>query len=192
MQIPVGDLVFDAYAFGEPDGELVLMLHGFPQSGWEWRHVWPGLVEAGYRVVAPDQRGYSPGARPEGVAAYAMGELVGDVVGLIDALGAEQAHVVGHDWGAAVAWQVAAHHPDRVQHADGRVGAAPGAVQRGAQDRRRPARALAVHAAVPDRGQGRGRAAGRRGGRAAHAVRRRGRDRRTRSGTSRRCGSRAG
>ena len=114
MQISVGDLVFDAYAFGEPDGELVLMLHGFPQSGWEWRHVWPGLVEAGYRVVAPDQRGYSPGARPEGVAAYAMGELVGDVVGLLDALGAEQAHVVGHDWGAAVAWQVAAHHPDRV------------------------------------------------------------------------------
>ena len=115
MQISVGDLVFDAYAFGEPDGELVLMLHGFPQSGWEWRHVWPGLVEAGYRVVAPDQRGYSPGARPEGVAAYAMPELVGDVVGVLDALGVERAHVVGHDWGAAVAWQVAAHHPDRVR-----------------------------------------------------------------------------
>ena len=115
MQIPVGDLVFDAYAFGEPDGELVLLLHGFPQSGSEWRHVWPGLVEAGYRVVAPDQRGYSPGARPEAVEAYAMPELVGDVVGMLDALGAERAHVVGHDWGAAVAWQVAARHPERVR-----------------------------------------------------------------------------
>ncbi len=115
MQIPVGDLVFDAYAFGEPDGELVLLLHGFPQSGWEWRHVWPGLVEAGYRVVAPDQRGYSPGARPEGVPAYAMSELVADAVGMLDALGVERAHVVGHDWGAAVGWQVAARHPDRVR-----------------------------------------------------------------------------
>ena len=115
MQIPVGDMVFDAYAFGEPDGELVLLLHGFPQSGWEWRHVWPGLVEAGYRVVAPDQRGYSPGARPDGVPAYAMGELVGDVVGMLDGLGVERAHVVGHDWGAAVAWQVAGRHPERVR-----------------------------------------------------------------------------
>ena len=115
MQIPVGDLVFDAVQHGEADGEVVLLLHGFPQSSWCWRHVWPGLVEAGYRVVAPDQRGYSPGARPEGVAAYAMPELVGDVLGVLDALGVERAHVVGHDWGAAVAWQVGARHPDRVR-----------------------------------------------------------------------------
>jgi pimeloyl-ACP methyl ester carboxylesterase len=114
-QIEVGDLVFDAVQFGETDGEVVLLLHGFPQSSWCWRHVWPSLVEAGYRVVAPDQRGYSPGARPQGVAAYAMTELVGDVLGMLDSLGVERAHVVGHDWGAAVAWQVAARHPDRVR-----------------------------------------------------------------------------
>lgn len=115
MQIPVGDLTFDAVAFGEQDGEVALLLHGFPQSSWCWRHVWPSLVEAGYRVVAPDQRGYSPGARPADVSAYAMPELVGDVVGMLDSLGVERAHVVGHDWGAAVAWQVAARHPDRVR-----------------------------------------------------------------------------
>jgi pimeloyl-ACP methyl ester carboxylesterase len=114
-QIPVGDLVFDAVQLGEPAGEVVLLLHGFPQSSWCWRHVWPALVEAGYRVVAPDQRGYSPGARPQPVEAYAMTELVGDVLGMLDALGVERAHVVGHDWGAAVAWQVAARHPDRVR-----------------------------------------------------------------------------
>jgi pimeloyl-ACP methyl ester carboxylesterase len=115
MRIEVGDLVFDTVVFGEPDGEVVLLLHGFPQSSWCWRHVWPSLVEAGYRVVAPDQRGYSPGARPEGVAAYAMSELVADALGVLDAVGAERAHVVGHDWGAAVAWQLGARHPDRVR-----------------------------------------------------------------------------
>lgn len=115
MKLEVGDLVFDAVAFGEPDGEVVLLLHGFPQSSWCWRHVWPSLVEAGYRVVAPDQRGYSPGARPTEVSAYAMPHLVADVLGMLDTLGADRAHVVGHDWGAAVAWQVAARHPDRVR-----------------------------------------------------------------------------
>ena len=114
MQIEVGNLGFDALAFGEPDGELVLLLHGFPQSAHSWRRVWPGLVEHGYRVVAPDQRGYSPSARPLDVSAYAMPELVGDVLGMLDALGASRVHLVGHDWGAAVAWQVAARHPDRV------------------------------------------------------------------------------
>ncbi len=107
--------MFDTVAFGDPDGEVVVLLHGFPQSSWCWRHVWPGLVEAGLRVYAPDQRGSSPGARPEGAAAYAMPELVGDVVGLLDALGVRRAHLVGHDWGAAVAWQVAARHPARVR-----------------------------------------------------------------------------
>ena len=115
MRLRVRDLVFDAVEVGEPDGDLVLLLHGFPQSSWCWRRVWPGLVEAGYRVVAPDQRGYSPGARPAEVAAYAMPELVGDVLGMLDALHVERAHVVGHDWGAAVAWQVAARAAERVR-----------------------------------------------------------------------------
>ena len=115
LQLPVGDLVFDAVATGPADGRLVLLLHGFPQTSRSWRGVWPALVDAGCRVVAPDQRGYSPGARPEGVEHYRMPALVGDVVGMLDALGADRADVVGHDWGAAVAWQVAGRHADRVR-----------------------------------------------------------------------------
>jgi pimeloyl-ACP methyl ester carboxylesterase len=115
VRLAVGDLVLDVLDVGPRDGEVVVLLHGFPQSTQEWHAVWPVLVDAGYRVVAVDQRGYSPGARPEGVEAYRMSELVGDVVGVLDALGVDRAHVVGHDWGAAVAWQVAAHAPDRVR-----------------------------------------------------------------------------
>ena len=115
VQLRVGDLVFDALAAGPADGRLVVLLHGFPQTSWSWRHVITALVDAGCRVVAPDQRGYSPGARPEGVEAYRMPHLVGDVLGLLDALGADHADVVGHDWGAAVAWQLAGRHPERVR-----------------------------------------------------------------------------
>ena len=116
LRIPVADdLVLDALTGGPADGEVVLLLHGFPQTCWSWRGVWPGLVDAGFRVVAPDQRGYSPDARPVGVEHYAMTELVSDAVAVLDALGARTAHVVGHDWGAAVAWQVAGRHPDRVR-----------------------------------------------------------------------------
>jgi pimeloyl-ACP methyl ester carboxylesterase len=115
LQLPVGDLVLDAVAVGPADGRLVLLLHGFPQTGWSWRGVWPALAGAGHRVVAPDQRGYSPGARPTGAEHYAMPSLVADVVGVLDALGADRADVVGHDWGAAVAWQLAGRHPERVR-----------------------------------------------------------------------------
>ena len=115
IRVPVGDLTFDAVDLGPKDGEAVLLLHGFPQSSWEWRAVWPALLEAGYRVVAPDQRGYSPAARPEGVDAYRMEHLTADAVGILDALGIASAHVVGHDWGAAVAWSLAGRHPDRVR-----------------------------------------------------------------------------
>jgi pimeloyl-ACP methyl ester carboxylesterase len=115
LQLTVGAFVFDALAAGPADGRVVLLLHGFPQTSWSWRLVMPALADAGYRVVAPDQRGYSPGARPVGVDAYRMPHLVGDVVGMLDALGVDRADVVGHDWGAAVAWQVAARHPDRVR-----------------------------------------------------------------------------
>jgi len=115
LSLAVGDLSFDAVATGPADGRLVLLLHGFPQTSHSWRRVWPWLARAGYRVVAPDQRGYSPGARPDGVQAYRGPELVADVVGMLDALGAEQADVVGHDWGAAVAWQLAGRHPERVR-----------------------------------------------------------------------------
>ena len=114
IQLQVGELTFDALAAGPENGELVFMLHGFPQSSYEFRDQIPTVAEMGFRVVAPDQRGYSPGARPEGVGAYAVPNLVADVVGMADALGRERFHVVGHDWGAAVAWNVGLTNPDRV------------------------------------------------------------------------------
>lgn len=115
VQIAAGGFTFDAVVSGPSDGRLIVLLHGFPQTSWSWRHVIPALAAAGYRVVAPDQRGYSPGARPDGVSPYRMPSLVGDVLGMVDALGVEQFDVVGHDWGAAVAWQLAGRHPDRVR-----------------------------------------------------------------------------
>ncbi|QGQ18433.1 alpha/beta fold hydrolase [Cellulomonas sp. JZ18] len=96
------------------DAPVVVLLHGFPQDGSAYDAVVPLLTAAGARVLVPDQRGYSPGARPPGRRPYAVPELVADVVALIDAAGVEQAHVVGHDWGGAVAWAVAAREPDRV------------------------------------------------------------------------------
>ena len=115
LRIPSGDLVLDAVAVGPPDGAPVVLLHGFPQTSWSWRRVWPALADAGLRVVAPDLRGYSPDARPEAVEAYRMPHLVADVVAVLDHLGADRAHVVGHDWGAAIAWHVAGRHPERVR-----------------------------------------------------------------------------
>ena len=114
-RVHVGEHVLDVVDLGPQDGPAVLLLHGFPQSSWEWRSVWPALAGAGYRVLAPDQRGYSPGARPSGVDASRMSALVGDALDLLDAVGVRRAHVVGHDWGAAVAWQLAGRHPDRVR-----------------------------------------------------------------------------
>ncbi|WP_408033853.1 alpha/beta fold hydrolase [Tomitella fengzijianii] len=96
---------------GPEDGETVLLLHGFPESYDEWRAVAPLLAAAGLRVIAPDQRGYSPGARPPAVEDYRIDRLVADAAGILDHFGAGRAHVVGHDWGASVAWTLAARHP---------------------------------------------------------------------------------
>jgi len=115
LVLAAGGYTFRALAEGPEDGRPVLLLHGFPQSAGEWRRQLSALAAAGYRAVAPDQRGYSPGARPAGVAAYAIDELVADVVAMCDELGADRVDVVGHDWGAIVAWVVAARHPDRVR-----------------------------------------------------------------------------
>ncbi|MDJ0394445.1 alpha/beta hydrolase [Rhodococcus sp. G-MC3] len=114
-KVTVDDLVFDVSIAGHEDGIPVVLLHGFPQTSGCWDAVVPLLTHAGLRTIAPDQRGYSPGARPTGVDAYASDKLVGDVVGLVDALDLESVHVVGHDWGAAVAWQLAAEHPGIVR-----------------------------------------------------------------------------
>lgn len=107
-------LHFDVRDAGPADGEVVVLLHGFPQSASSWQRVAPLLNAAGLRTLAPDQRGYSPGARPSDVAAYRMTELVADAVALVTASGAPRVRLVGHDWGAAVAWNLAARHPDLV------------------------------------------------------------------------------
>ena len=96
-------------------GPLVLLLHGFPESWYSWRHQFAPLAEAGFHVVAPDQRGYGQTDRPEAIEAYSVFDLVGDVVGLIGALGEHSAVVVGHDWGAPVAWATALFRPDLVR-----------------------------------------------------------------------------
>lgn len=106
-------LSFDVVDEGPLDGQPVVLLHGFPQRATSWAKVTPLLWEAGFRTYAPDQRGYSPGARPRGRRAYKATELVEDVAALIDRIDAP-VHLVGHDWGAAVAWTVAARHPDRL------------------------------------------------------------------------------
>lgn len=115
IEIPVGELVFDASVAGPDEGELVVLLHGFPQTSWCWRHQLPALAEAGYRVVAPDQRGYSPRARPDDVESYRAEHLVADVLAVADWIGGHQFHLAGHDWGAAVAWQVAGRYPQRLR-----------------------------------------------------------------------------
>ena len=115
MQITVGQHTFDVAVGGPDGGRPVLLLHGFPENARMWDGVLPTLHAAGLRTAAPDQRGYSPGARPADVAGYAMSELVGDVVGLLAGLGWPAVDLVGHDWGAAVAWTVAAQHPALVR-----------------------------------------------------------------------------
>jgi pimeloyl-ACP methyl ester carboxylesterase len=100
----------------EGDGPVVILLHGWPDSRDVWRHQIPALVDAGYRVIAPDLRGFGASDKPEGVEAYHMLSLVGDVQGVLDHLGVDRAHVVGHDWGAALAWAFGAFLPDRMGH----------------------------------------------------------------------------
>ena len=114
-EITAGGLTFDARVAGPAGGPVVLLLHGFPESSRSWNAQLDALAQAGYRAVAFDQRGYSPGARPAGVEAYRLGELVADAVAVIDSLGVARVDVVGHDWGGAVAWHMAAGHPERVR-----------------------------------------------------------------------------
>ncbi|RBY91822.1 alpha/beta hydrolase [Blastococcus sp. TBT05-19] len=115
LRVDVGDLTFDVRADGPEDGRPVLLLHGFPETSASWAAVTPLLTEAGLRTYAPDQLGYSPGARPDEVGAYAMQNLAQVTADLMTALEIPVADVVGHDWGSTVAWTMAAWHADRVR-----------------------------------------------------------------------------
>jgi pimeloyl-ACP methyl ester carboxylesterase len=98
------------------EGRPVILLHGFPDSGRVWRHQVPALAAAGFQVIVPDLRGYGRSDKPGDVAAYGMPQLLGDVLAVLDDAGAARAHVVGHDWGAALAWALASFVPQRVDH----------------------------------------------------------------------------
>jgi pimeloyl-ACP methyl ester carboxylesterase len=100
---------------GQRGAPVIVLAHGFPELAYSWRHQIPVLAQAGYHVLAPDQRGYGGSGRPEAVEDYDIHALTGDLIGLLDVVGAEQAIFVGHDWGAMVVWQAALLHPGRVR-----------------------------------------------------------------------------
>ena len=113
MKITVNGVTLHVEVAGS--GPPVLLLHGFPDSAQLWRHQVPALVDAGRRVIAPDLRGFGASDRPDGVEHYGLAQVVTDVLGILDALDAPRAAVVGHDWGAAVGWALAAFAPERVE-----------------------------------------------------------------------------
>ncbi|MDA1329622.1 MAG: alpha/beta hydrolase [Chloroflexi bacterium] len=100
---------------GPPEGQPVILLHGFPEYWYAWRHQIPALAAAGYRVIAPDQRGYNLSDKPQSVTDYGIEKLAADILSLADHLELQTFHLVGHDWGAAVAWQLAINHPERLR-----------------------------------------------------------------------------
>ncbi len=110
--VDAGEIRMHAAVAGPADGRAVLLCHGFPESWYSWRHQLRALAEAGYRVIAPDQRGYGQTDAPPEVRSYSQLHLVGDLVGLLNGLGIGEATVVGHDWGAPVAWHAALLRPD--------------------------------------------------------------------------------
>ncbi|HEY0785006.1 MAG TPA: alpha/beta hydrolase [Acidobacteriaceae bacterium] len=114
LRLKANGFHFDALSAGSPHDPLVLFLHGFPQFADSWLPILPGIAAAGFRAVAVDQRGYSPGARPPAIEDYAADLLEADVLGFADALAAPRFHLVGHDWGGLVAWRLAARHPQRL------------------------------------------------------------------------------
>jgi epoxide hydrolase 4 len=112
--IAVNGVNLNVIMAGPEDGDLVVLLHGFPEFWYSWRKQIPALAAAGYRVIAPDQRGYNLSDKPKDLEQYTLDVLAKDVTELIAAMGREKAYLVGHDWGAAVAWWVAMNHPKRL------------------------------------------------------------------------------
>jgi pimeloyl-ACP methyl ester carboxylesterase len=114
MVISNGSVQLHAVAAGPKDGPVVILLHGFPEFWYGWRRQIEPLAAAGFHVIVPDQRGYNLSSKPSGVPAYALSELVSDVIAIADQLRQEKIFLAGHDWGAAVAWSTALLHPKRV------------------------------------------------------------------------------
>lgn len=112
--VRIGDLAFTVDVAGPESGAPVLLLHGFPQSRHAWGRQLSVLAAAGYRAIAPDQRGYSTDARPNGAEHYSVPAIVGDALAIMDAMGAPRFHLVGHDWGGHIAWTLAAQAGERV------------------------------------------------------------------------------
>ncbi len=113
-RISTNGVELDTWDAGPEDGPLIVLAHGFPESSWSWRHQIPALAGAGYRVLAPDQRGYARSSKPTNVTDYGTRPLTDDLLGLVDDVGRSTATFVGHDWGALVCWDLARLHPDRV------------------------------------------------------------------------------
>jgi pimeloyl-ACP methyl ester carboxylesterase len=114
VRVDSGGVGIEVEVFGH--GRPVVLLHGFPDSGRLWHHQVPALVDAGFQVIVPDQRGYGRSDKPSDVESYGLLHIAADVAAVLDQLGIERAHIVGHDWGAAVAWVVATFAPERVDH----------------------------------------------------------------------------
>jgi len=113
--VDIGDIRMNIVEAGRPGDPAVILAHGFPELAYSWRHQIPVLAEAGYHVIAPDQRGYGGTSRPPRLPDYDIHALTGDLVGLLDVLGVAQAVFIGHDWGASVVWHTALLHPHRVR-----------------------------------------------------------------------------
>jgi pimeloyl-ACP methyl ester carboxylesterase len=112
--VKTNGIAMAVYQTGPKDGLPVVLCHGFPELAYSWRHQLPALAAAGYRVIAPDQRGYGRTSQPERVEDYDMPHMTGDLAGLLDALGLKKAVFVGHDWGGIVVWSMPLLHPDRM------------------------------------------------------------------------------
>lgn len=113
--VKVNGITLHVVTAGPKDGEPVILLHGFPEFWYGWKHQIPALAAAGYRVIVPDQRGYNESDKPQGLEPYTIDKLTGDVVALMAHFGYSTFNLVGHDWGASVAWCVALYHPERVR-----------------------------------------------------------------------------
>ncbi len=114
-RVGVNGITLDLLESGDARAPTLILAHGFPESSWSWRHQLPILADAGFHVLAPDQRGYGRSSAPRDVAAYGVEELTGDLLGLLDETGQDRGVFVGHDWGSINVWNLALLHPERVR-----------------------------------------------------------------------------